>query len=196
MLNCVKGTSVFPNGGSGISRVATTGEVTTFGSAEDGNFIFESTHVPEEKRFIAKKRAAKCDGFIIEDETPSYSQTVQISQLVDCINGAEAGCQIDAEKQFTESISTSFEVSAGGGIDGIFSIEATFGTEYTQETTTSINLGFSIPKGQKGYLSAYSAATLFTGRYTGCDEGDVEQPGRALVIKKESFTYGIVLTGT
>jgi len=190
------GLSVFPQGGSGIARVASSGEMSAFGNDEDGSFTFEKRHIPQEKRFVADKRAAKCENFIIEDETPSSSQTVQISEILDCTNGAEAGCTISTETQYTESISTSFSVTAGGGIEGVFSVEATFGTEYTQEVTTSIQLGHSIPAGQRGYLSAYSAATLFTGRYTGCDEGDAEQPGQALVIKKNGFTYGVVLTGT
>lgn len=73
--------------------------------------------------------------------------------------------------------------------------------EYTESSTTSLQEGFSVQQGQKGYLAAYSAATLFKGTYTGCDEGDAEQPGEALVIKKEgckllfSIVERLMLTG-
>lgn len=147
-----------------------------------------------------RKRDSKCDGFNIESSVPSTSQTVQVSNIVDCINGAESGCTITVGSEHTESVSTSYSLSAGGGIEGIFSVEATFGMEYTESSTTSLQEGFSVQQGQKGYLAAYSAATLFRGTYTGCDEGDAEQPGEALVIKKEgcklflSLEKGLMLT--
>ena len=49
-------------------------------------------------------------------------------------------------------------------------------------------------KGQKGHLSAYSAATLFKGVYTDCEEGEKEQPGEAVVIKEDGVTYSTVNT--
>jgi hypothetical protein len=87
-------------------------------------------------------------------------------------------------------------LSAGGGIEGIFSVEATFGQEFTSSSTTSIQEGFSVQAGQKGYLSAYSAAALFKGKFTGCDSGDAEQAGEVLAIKKNGFTYAVVNTGS
>ncbi|KAI1663131.1 hypothetical protein L13192_12833 [Pyrenophora tritici-repentis] len=126
---------------------------------------------------------------------PSTTESVQISNIVDCTNGTEDGCPITVGSEEEKSVTTSYSLTAGGGIEGLFSIETTFGMEYTESTTTSIQEGFSVSKGQKGYLSAYSAATLFKGVWTDCDEGDVEQPGEALVIKENGFTYSIVNTG-
>jgi hypothetical protein len=157
----VPGLSIYPNGGSGMTRKA-------------------------------KRADAKCDGFTVESKENSYSPSVQVSEIIDCLNGAESGCEISEEKSHTESVSTSFSATAGGGIEGVFSVSATFGTEYTTEDTTSIQKGLSIPQGQKAYLSAYSGATLFKGKFTGCDSGDAEQPGQVLAIKKNTFTYLIV----
>jgi len=172
--NCVEfnlggqtpGITVFPHGGSGIARAD-----------------------------IEKRANAKCSGFTIESQTPSSSQTVQVSSIVDCVNGAEAGCTIEIGSEHTESVSTSYSATAGGGIEGIFEVSATFGQEYTSSSTTSIQEGFSVQQGQKGYLSAYSAATLFKGKFTGCDSGDAEQPGAVLAIKANGFTYAVVNTG-
>jgi hypothetical protein len=126
----------------------------------------------------------------------SESRTVQVSNIVDCLNGEEgAACAISVEQQHTESVTTSFSVSAGGGIESIFSVEATFGQDYTSESSTAITHDLTVQAGQKGYLSAYSAATLFKGKYTGCDSGDAEQAGQALVLKKDAFTYLVVNTG-
>jgi hypothetical protein len=157
----VPGMSIYPNGGSGLTRKA-------------------------------KRADAKCDGFTVESKENSYSPSVQVSEIIDCLNGAESGCEISEEKSHTESVSTSFSATAGGGIEGVFSVSATFGTEFTTEDTTSIQKGLSIPQGQKAYLSAYSSATLFKGKFTGCDSGDAEQPGQVLAIKKNTFTYLIV----
>ncbi|RAR16551.1 dna excision repair protein [Stemphylium lycopersici] len=181
------GISIFPNGGSGIARIANV----TGGPPEAAAVAAIPPSPP-----TLRKRDSKCDGFDIESSVPSTSQTVQVSNIVDCINGAESGCTITVGSEHTESVSTSYSLSAGGGIEGIFSVEATFGMEYTESSTTSLQEGFSVQQGQKGYLAAYSAATLFRGTYTGCDEGDAEQPGEALVIKKEGFTYNVVNTGT
>lgn len=159
------GTSVYPHGGAPIARKQ------------------------------VKRDGAKCSGFTIESQTPSESQTVQVSNIVDCVNGAESGCEIQISQEHTESVSTSMSVTAGGGIEGIFSIETTLGVEYTQSDTTAVQEGFSIPAGQKGYLAAYSGATLFKGKFTGCDSGDAEQPGQVLAIKKNAFHYSTVLTG-
>jgi hypothetical protein len=176
------GVTIFPHGGSGIARVAATDE--------------EASQAASKRSGSLGKRAAKCSGFSYTDSQPSSSQTVQVSNIVDCTNGGDAGCSITIGSEHTESVSTSYSVSAGGGIEGIFSVEATFGQEYTSSSTTSIQEGFSVQPGQKGYLAAYSAATLFKGKFTGCDSGDAEQPGQALVIKKEGFTYNVVNTGS
>lgn len=161
----------------------------TSGNDENAAFTFE-------KRFVHEKRDDKCEGFVVESQMPSYSKTVQISNIVGCTNGAEAGCQISVGQQHTESVSTSYSVSAGAGIEGIFPVEATFRQKYTGSSTTTVEEHLNIPQGQKGYLSAYSAATLLKGKFNGCDSGDSEQECQALVIKKEGFTYGVVLTGT
>jgi hypothetical protein len=150
------GISIFPNGGSGIAR---------------------------DLQPITKRADPKCDGFTIESSMHSSSRTVQVSNIVDCTSGAEAGCVITVGSEHTESVSTSFSSSAGASIEGVFSVEATLGQEYTSSSTTFIQEGFSVQAGQKGYLSAYSAATLFKGKFTGCDFGDSEQPGQVLAIK-------------
>jgi len=52
-----------------------------------------------------------------------------------------------------------------------------------------------VSKGQKkGYLSAYSAATLFKGVYTDCDEGERSSRARYLLLKKVGFAYSIADT--
>jgi hypothetical protein len=141
------GTTVFPHGGSGTARA--------------GDLI--------------KQASPKCNGFTIESSVPSSSRSVQVSAIIDCTNGEpSAGCSISVEQQHTESVTTSFSASVGGGNEGIFSIEATFGMEYTSESSTSITYDLSVQVGQKGYLSAYSAVTLFKGKFTGCDSGDAE----------------------
>lgn len=97
--------------------------------------------------------------------------------------------------EHTESVTTSYSATAGGGIEGIFEASVTFGMDYTDSSTTSLQEGFSVAAGQKGYLSAFSAATLFSGTYTGCDQGDAEQDGQVLAIKTNGFTYIVVNTG-
>jgi hypothetical protein len=69
-------------------------------------------------------------------------------------------------------------------------------TRYTKDSSTSITHDLSVRTGQKIILSAYSAATLFEGQFTGCNSGDAEQAGSVLAIKKEGFTYLVVNTGT
>lgn len=73
---------------------------------------------------------------------------------------------------------------------------ATFGMDFTDSSSTTVQQGFSIQAGQKGYLSAYSAAVLFKGTFTGCSSGDANQPGQALVIRNNAFTYTVVNTGS
>ncbi|KAI1809018.1 hypothetical protein GGS20DRAFT_441550 [Poronia punctata] len=165
------GISIFPSGGSGLSLVE-----------------------PKPPK-NSKRDGPKCSGFTAESQSPTSSQSVQVSSIVDCTNGGAPGCSITVGEQHTESVSTSFSATAGGGIEGIFEVSATFGTEYTDSTTTSIQEGLSVQQGQKGYLAAYNAATLFKGKFTGCDSGDEEQEGTALVLKENGFTYSIVNTG-
>ncbi len=143
---------------------------------------------------MIKRSKPKCKGFHIDSQQPSETESVQVSSIVDCINGASSGCTIPESEQHTNSVTTSFSTKAGFDIEEIFSVETTFYQDYTQSSTTSISKGFSIPQGQKGYLSAYSAATLFKGKFTDCDSGPKEVPGQALVVKKNGFTYSVVLT--
>ncbi|SMQ52254.1 unnamed protein product [Zymoseptoria tritici ST99CH_3D1] len=174
------GISVYPNGGAAIARV--------------GDNV---TVVDEEPRMRKRQANTKCDGFITDSQQPSTSRTEMVSNIIDCTNGASNGCMITVGEQMTKSFSTSFSLSAGGGIEGIFSVETTFGLEYTESTTTSIQNGFSVAAGQKGYIGAYSSATLFTGRFTGCDQGDAEQAGQTLAIFSDSnrISYSIIATG-
>jgi hypothetical protein len=214
--NCVQfnqggdgpGITVYPNGGSGLSLVGPnpgkhhnhTGEAkTTPKKTSEKNKKIQIAGGNEKKSVksgkVAKRDNPKCDGFEIESSSPSSSPSVQVSSIVDCTNGGTPGCSITVGEQHTESVSTSFSVTGGGGIEGLFEISATFGTEYTESTTTSIQEGLSVQQGQKGYLAAYNAATLFKGKFTGCDSGDEEQEGTALVLKENGFTYSIVNTG-
>ncbi|KJX95398.1 hypothetical protein TI39_contig4116g00001 [Zymoseptoria brevis] len=174
------GISVYPNGGAAIARV--------------GDNV---TVVDEEPRMRKRQANTKCDGFITDSQQPSTSRTEMVSNIIDCTNGASNGCMITVGEQMTKSFSTSFSLSAGGGIEGIFSVETTFGLEYTESTTTSIQNGFSVAAGQKGYIGAYSSATLFTGRFTGCDQGDAEQAGQTLAIFSDPnrISYSIIATG-
>lgn len=182
------GISVYPNGGSDLARLSATRDIRV---KSDGLVIGEAL-----SGFLRRQDGTACDGFSVESEEPSYSESVQVSSVVDCTNGADAGCEITVGEEQSQSVSTSMELSAGGGIEGIFEISATFGIEYTETSTTSIQQGFSIPQGEKGYLSAYSAATLFSGTFTGCDSGDEVQEGRVLAIKDNAFTYSIIYTGS
>lgn len=142
------------------------------------------------------KRNPKCSGFSIDSQQQSESQSVKISQIVDCTNGNDQGCSITTGEEHSESVATSYSFSAGGGVEGVFSVEATFGQEFTSTETTSIQTGFSIDAGQKGYLSAYCSATLFKGHFTGCDSGASEQAGESLVLKKDGMEYEVIYTGS
>jgi hypothetical protein len=68
-------------------------------------------------------------------------------------------CTIEMGKQHEMSISTSYSLTAGGGIEGIFEASATFGMEYTDSVTTEMQSTYVVPAGQKGYLTSYCAAT-------------------------------------
>ncbi|KAI6860413.1 hypothetical protein KC343_g10442 [Hortaea werneckii] len=142
------------------------------------------------------KKSPSCSGFNIKSQEPSYSPSVQVSNIIDCTNAADSpGCSIEISEQHTESMTTSYSVSAGGGIEGIFEVSTTFGQDFTESTSTSVTEGYSVAQGQKGYLSAYNTATLFRGTFTGCDSGDSEQEGEALVLKKHGLAYSVIYTG-
>jgi hypothetical protein len=170
----VVGLSVFPSGGSGLAkRNATLSQ----GLKRDG---------------------AGCSGFKIESSQPSESPSQQVSEIVDCTNGSDNNaCSITREKQHTTSVTTSYTLSVGGSVGFLgeeATFEATFGMEYTQEETSGIQEMLTVENGQKGYLSVYSAATLFHGTFTGCNSGDAEQPGDVLAIKKNGLTYAVINT--
>ncbi|RMY69988.1 hypothetical protein D0863_06090 [Hortaea werneckii] len=110
-------------------------------------------------------------------------------------SAAELFAFCPVSEQHTESMTTSYSVSAGGGIEGIFEVSTTFGQDFTESTSTSVTEGYSVAQGQKGYLSAYNTATLFKGTFTGCDSGDSEQEGEALVLKKGGLAYSVIYTG-
>lgn len=76
-----------------------------------------------------------------------------------------------------------------------FEVSTTFGQDFTESTSTSVTEGYSVAQGQKGYLSAYNTATLFKGTFTGCDSGNSEQEGEALVLKKGGLAYSVIYTG-
>ncbi|KAI0141596.1 hypothetical protein GGR57DRAFT_487258 [Xylariaceae sp. FL1272] len=139
----------------------------------------------------AKRDTTSCTGFTTASQESSYSNSVQVSNIVDCTNSADNGCTITEGEQHTESVSTSFSTTAGFEVEGL-SLGATFGTEYTDSEASSLQEGFTIDAGQKGYLSAFSTATLFKGTFTGCDDGD--QDGEVLAIKENGFTYSVIYT--
>lgn len=186
------GISVFPNGGSGLTRLSTPAREFPMTG------VTRNTAANVERQALAamkRQSNTECDGFVTDSQQPSQSRTVQVSNIIDCTNGGEQGCIISVEEQESKSISTSYSLTAGGGIEGIFSVEATFGMEFTQEVSTSVQNGFNVDAGQRGYIGAYNGATLFTGRYTGCNSGDAEQPGSVLALKDNQIFYSIILTG-
>ena len=85
-----------------------------------------------------KRGMPKCKGFNKNgDGKPSESQSVQVSSIVDCTNGAESGCTISKGDQHTESVTTMYSATAGGGIEGVFMVSATFGMSFEMSETTT-----------------------------------------------------------
>lgn len=146
------GLTVFPHGGAAVSK------------REEGS-VEEVQQVAGAPKL--RKRDPSCTGFNIESQKPSESRSVQVSNIVDCTNGADSGCMISVSEQRSMSVTTSYSATAGGGIEGVFMASVTFGMDYTDSESTTTMEGFSVAQGQKGYLSAYSAATLFQGTFTG-----------------------------
>ncbi|KAK4621914.1 hypothetical protein CLAFUW4_07367 [Fulvia fulva] len=66
---------------------------------------------------------------------------------------------------------------------------------FEMSETTTEQESLAVPQGQKGYIAAYCAATLFDGTFTGCNSGPKEQPGQAMVLKSNGSTYSVVTTG-
>ncbi len=155
-----------------------------------GGAPFARRDLDDADELILDKRDESCSGFNIEKRQNAYSATVQVSDIVNCEDSASP-CTISTGIQHTKSLSSSYSFSAGGDVFGI-TASTTFGTDYTESTTTTIQDTFSVPANQEGYLSAYSLATLFTGTYTGCKGGD--KPGTALALKKNSVVYQLVVT--
>ncbi|KAK4502893.1 hypothetical protein PRZ48_006319 [Zasmidium cellare] len=182
-----------------------SGPGAVFATLIDGNSCVEMNKAapgigvsiyPQGGAGIAKRDNPSCSGFTIDSQQTSESQSVQVSNIIDCTNGASGGCMITESEEHTTSVSTMYSATAGGGIEGVFDVMATFGMDFTDSSSTSVQQGFSIQAGQKGYLSAYSAAVLFKGTFTGCSSGDANQPGQALVIRNNAFTYTVVNTGS
>ncbi|KAK0544210.1 hypothetical protein OC846_006151 [Tilletia horrida] len=144
---------------------------------------------------LAKKRAEKrdtqsCSGFTVTSQQNTYTASQQVSDTVNCQNSA-APCTISRAQQHTTSITSSYSATAGFDIEGI-SASVTFGQDYTDSESTTLQDTFSVPVNQEGFLTTYSAATLFQGTFTGCPDGDV--PGEALVPKANGVTYQVTLT--
>ncbi|KAK0546164.1 hypothetical protein OC845_004731 [Tilletia horrida] len=131
-----------------------------------------------------------CSGFTISSQQDTSTASQQISDTVNCQNSA-APCKIQDSQQHTTSITSSYSATAGFDILGI-TASVTFGTSYTDEESTTLQETFSVPVNQEGFLTTYSAATLFQGTFTGCPDGDV--PGEALVPKVNGVTYQVTLT--
>lgn len=171
------GITVYPNGASTIAKRTDNSTVTA-----DALNVFARDNT-------------KCDGFVVDSQQDSSTPTEKVSNIIDCTNGGPTGCMISTTAQQTKTISSSFSLTAGGGIEGIFSVESTFGMEYSESQSTTLQNGFSVDQGQKGYIGVYSGATLFTGRFTGCDQGDAEQPGTVIAVEKDRLTYSVIYTG-
>lgn len=89
-----------------------------------------------------KKRDVSCSGFTVTSQKPSESKSVQVSDIVDCTNGNDSGCTIAETQEHSHSVTTSYTLTAGGGIEGVFEASATFGQDYTNESSTSLQEGF------------------------------------------------------
>ena len=90
---------------------------------------------------LLAKRNVKRKGFRVESSMSSTTESMQISNMVDCTNGTDDGCPITVGLAQTKLVTTSYSLTASGGIEGIFSIETTFGIEYTESTTMCIQEG-------------------------------------------------------
>ncbi|KAK0542994.1 hypothetical protein OC846_006088 [Tilletia horrida] len=115
---------------------------------------------------LAKKRAEKrdtqsCSGFTVSSQQDTYTASQQVSDTVNCQNSA-APCTISEAQQHTTTITSSYSATAGFDIEGI-SASVTFGQEYSDSDSTTLQDTFSVPVNQEGFLTTYSAATLFQG---------------------------------
>ncbi|SJX64375.1 uncharacterized protein SRS1_15016 [Sporisorium reilianum f. sp. reilianum] len=159
-------------------------------TGQEGASIYPCDDGPLSRRALLARRDDKCSGFTVESQQDTYSASSQVSSVVNCQNSA-APCIISESVQHTTTIESSFSLSAGGSVEGI-DIGATFGTSYSESTSTTLQQSYSIPVNQEGYLTTYAQATLFKGTYTGCAGGD--QPGEALVLKDRPPIYQVVIT--
>ncbi|KAI1323677.1 hypothetical protein F5Y16DRAFT_332946 [Xylariaceae sp. FL0255] len=173
------GISVYPHGGAPLSR------------RNDGSLVVDNSNSLLENE---KRASDKCKGFKHTSSKPSESKPVKVSAEVDCTNAGSGDCTITKSKQHTKSVTTSYSVDSGITIDEVFDIGATFGQDYTSGVTTTLQYGFSVDKGQKGYLTAYSDGTLFKGEFTDCDSGK-NHAGEVLAVKKNSLHYLVVDSG-
>ncbi|KAG4427514.1 hypothetical protein IFR05_017004, partial [Cadophora sp. M221] len=128
------GVTVFPKGGGNLTK-------------RNGNATVLEMPEPEIKKReieapVVKKRDPSCSGFTVNSQTPSYSPSVQVSDIVNCASSTMDSCAISTMVQHTESLTTSYSLEAGGGIEGIFNIGATFGMEYTESTTTGLQADY------------------------------------------------------
>lgn len=92
------GLAMFPNGGAGISRIAGVDQDRFF-----PNSVLSVSHTAG-REALAKRRGSKCSGFRAENQMPTYSRSVQVSNIVDCINGNDSGCQITVSHTVLVSI--------------------------------------------------------------------------------------------
>lgn len=89
------GLIVYPNGGSGLAK----------------RFFNET---------LDRRDDTKCSGFNTDSSANTETPSVKVSDIVDCTNGSESGCSITKGQQQEQSITTSYSLTAGGGIEGIF----------------------------------------------------------------------------
>ncbi|KAI1323635.1 hypothetical protein F5Y16DRAFT_403197 [Xylariaceae sp. FL0255] len=183
------GITLWPNGGSPINK-RDTQELAPKPAAK------KREHVQHFEGVFKKRDGTTCSGFTSSSQQETTSNTVQVSDIVNCINGAAAGCTISDAVQHTTSITTSYSLSAGGSLFDVLDVSATFGQDYTDSTATTIQENLTVQQGQTGYLASYSAATEFQGTFTGCSDGTDTQTGSAVVLRTNSLSYIVVNTGT
>ncbi|KAF6767291.1 hypothetical protein PSEUBRA_003804 [Kalmanozyma brasiliensis GHG001] len=145
---------------------------------------------------LTKRRGNTCHGFRTDKAYDSWSNTVQVSPIVDCSN-QEKDCSVSTTKTDTTSIETSWSVTTGGEVDipelFKFSASSTFGSSYTDTVATATTENYLVKAGYMGFIGATAPVTVFEGTFTSCDDRK-EYPGRVFALKKMAPQFGIVYT--
>lgn len=141
---------------------------------------FPSGGGPDARRSVTRRQGKNCNGFRKDKEQDSYTPNTRVSTTVRCQNSGSP-CPISESDQMTSTVESSWSTTAGVDDFG-FSVSATFGGSYSQSESTTIQEGVTVPVNQEGFLAAYAPAILFTGAFTGCDDG-TEPAGTVLAVK-------------